>query len=182
MAEHRILDALNGLVRSGELLLEQFYEAFLRRTKTKWERDVEMRMYLQELDILQKQEPRNKFGDPGLDILFRFLKQTNKHYPLAVRNAIKDLGYGKKPEDLQLDDIIISLEPAELDIADNMRAILCLIYRIMADQDIAEVRELCPLYELSKIEPSHVPKCCSIMITAFTLFQVRRSNFVCSTA
>jgi len=37
VTEHRILDALNGLVRSGELLLEQFHEAFMRRTKTKWE-------------------------------------------------------------------------------------------------------------------------------------------------
>lgn len=37
LEERRILDALNGFVRSGELLLEQFHEAFMRRTKKKWE-------------------------------------------------------------------------------------------------------------------------------------------------
>lgn len=175
MTENRILDALNGIVRSGEVLLEQFHEAFVQRTTKKWEHSFEMRKFLHELDILRNQEERNKFGAQGLEILFKFLKHTDKHYPLAVRNAIQDLGYAKNPaeKELQLDDIINRLDPAEIEIEENMRATFCLIYRIMLDQSPEDVRKLCPLYELETIDTPNIPRCCSIMISTLTLLQVR---------
>ncbi len=176
MEECRILDALNGIVLSGEVLLEQFHEAFLKRTKTALKHSGELRVFLDQLDILKGCDQRNEFSVAGLDILFQCLKQTNKNYPLAVRNALKELGYGKNEDELQLDEIITRLEPGEPEIADNMRATFCLIHRIMVDQETTSANGLRPLYQLSKIRPSEVPKCCSIMVTAFTLLQVRQSR------
>lgn len=107
-AEERILDALSGLVSSGDLLLEQFRELVTKRTYAKWGHRDELAIFLRQSDVLEKTEKKGKhehvvsyhdhFSSETSDILFRFLVKVNNNYPLAIRNALKDLGYPHDPE------------------------------------------------------------------------------------
>ncbi|KAJ4383084.1 hypothetical protein N0V86_002312 [Didymella sp. IMI 355093] len=105
--ERRILDALNGLIISGDLLLEQFRESVTRRTVAKWTQIEPFVMFLRETDVLEKKVDLDGNGAPdrycddfsskGKDILYRFLLRVQKNFPLAVRNALRDLGYPQNP-------------------------------------------------------------------------------------
>ena len=87
--EQRILDALSGLMVSGDLLLEQFRELVAKRTTAKWEHP----------DVLDNCKGYQDDCRPdAVNILFCFLKRTGNNYPLAVRNALKLLGYPQDPK------------------------------------------------------------------------------------
>jgi ppGpp synthetase/RelA/SpoT-type nucleotidyltranferase len=106
--EQRILDALSGLIISGDLLLEQFRELVTKRTYARWEHPEQFTSFIRESDVLQRQEEQdgtksyaeyqNHFASEGIDILFRFLVKTRNNYPLAVRNALRDLRYPQDPK------------------------------------------------------------------------------------
>jgi ppGpp synthetase/RelA/SpoT-type nucleotidyltranferase len=105
--EYRILDALNGLITSGDLLLEQFQESVQKRTYRKWTYKAQLEMFLKESDVLKKMVKKDTnidstslqdhFAPGSMDVLFRFLEHTSNHFPLAVRNALMKLGYPDDP-------------------------------------------------------------------------------------
>ncbi|CAN9338701.1 unnamed protein product [Alternaria alternata] len=105
--EHRILDALSGLITSGDLLLEEFRESVTKRTYARWKHPEELAMWLRESDVMKQKEKKDgkmtctsldsHFGAAGIDILYRFLEKTDNNYPIAVRNVLKTLSFPKDP-------------------------------------------------------------------------------------
>lgn len=165
--EHRILDALNGLLISGDLLLEQFRDAVTKRTYAKWEHPEQLSMFLRESDILNFKKKMNgnivrisfedHFAHDTRDVLHRFLQETGNNYPLAVRNALSKLGYpdesasGLKNELLRVDP---QFEPPH-----GLCAPFCIFSHLS--------RQI-PL----KPDGHDILKKCSIMMDALILLQV----------
>jgi hypothetical protein len=141
--EERILDSLSGLVSSGDLLLEQFREIFDKRTYKKILYRDEFGTFLRGLDILEDPELeegdeensgyQDHFGREGTDILFRFLVKRGKNYPLAVRNALKKLGYPENPE-ATLNEILGTFNPAPSP-PKGLLAPLCLIHHFAIEEE-----------------------------------------------
>jgi hypothetical protein len=154
--EQRILDALNGLVQSGDLLLEQFHELVMKRTYAKFAHVDELAAFLRGLDVLQGPHKPRKFAGGGLDVLLAFLKSEGKNYPLAVRTAIKELGF---PEDPKLDDFMRTRFQPAFEPDDSMLATICLIRHMLSDP-----------YQGGGTDLPLAKKCC-VMISAMTLLQ-----------
>ncbi|PVI04775.1 hypothetical protein DM02DRAFT_142337 [Periconia macrospinosa] len=121
LQEELLLDSLNGIVLSGDLLLEQFHELVMKRTYARFRDSGDFRIFLRELDVLQPQEDGDEmppeFDAEGVDVLFRFLAhpKIGKNFPVAVRNALKELGF---PDNPKLDFVMAngikpSFEPAK---------------------------------------------------------------------
>lgn len=129
--ERAILDALNGLVLSGDLLLEQFHELVRERTYKPFNNVHELANFLSTLDLLLCTRDCPKLdGDLELGILLGFLKTQKKNYPLVVRNAIKELGF---PDEPTLDQVIQAFKPPGPRIKSSMCAMLCLIRNMVSD-------------------------------------------------
>lgn len=153
--EERILDALNGLVQSGDLLLEQFHELVMDRTYKKFTHVDEFGVFLRDLDVLQcPKEPRN-LAEGGLDVLLEFLKLIDKNYPLAVRNGIKELGF---PNDPKLDEVMEMFQPRFVP-DDSMIVSFCLIVHML------------PVRSDDGKQDITTAKRCYIMMKALTLLQ-----------
>ncbi|KAF2254768.1 hypothetical protein BU26DRAFT_559427 [Trematosphaeria pertusa] len=159
LQEELLLDSLNGLVLSGDLLLEQFHELVMKRTYTKFRHRDDFSSFLRGLDILQPQEDsdneRPEFEVAALDVLLRFLTIIDQNYPLAVRNAIKELGF---PDEPKLETIMASLKPS-FEPAKGMLVTICLIYHLLpACSD--------------DTKPEHPPaQQCILMMNALSLLQ-----------
>jgi ppGpp synthetase/RelA/SpoT-type nucleotidyltranferase len=125
--EQRILDALNGIVLSGDLLLEQFHELVKARTYKRFAHVDELRGFLRALNILQVSKVPEAFLEGGLDVLLEFLKKKKKNYPQAVRLAIKDLGLEDNPN---LDQVMTRFRP-QFTPQDSMILCICLIFHIL---------------------------------------------------
>lgn len=153
--EERVLDALNGLVQSGDLLLEQFHDMVLKRTFTRFAHVHDFGIYLDNLDLLVSSEETRKFEEGPLDVLLEFLRLQDKDYPLAVRNAVKELGFSDEPK---LDDVVATFQPP-FKPDDSMTATLCLIYRML------------PQLTDDKKTESAPGRRCRVMMNALTLLQ-----------
>ncbi|KAF2262813.1 hypothetical protein CC78DRAFT_605216 [Lojkania enalia] len=125
--ERRILDALNGLIQSGDLLLQQFQELVNERTYKEFAHPDKLGSYLRDLDILQCAEGRLEFEAEGIEILFRFLEARKLKYPLALRNALRELGF---PEQNNLKEIVGSFSP-KFQPAEKMLGTVCLIQHMI---------------------------------------------------
>ncbi|KAF2792118.1 hypothetical protein K505DRAFT_57706 [Melanomma pulvis-pyrius CBS 109.77] len=155
--EERILDSLNGLVLSGDLLLEQFHELVMKRTYTRWTHLNELGSFLHDADLLQsRHDDQNKFRTDGLDVVFRFLQLTDQHYPLAVRSALREMGFPDQPK---LDDMLATFKPP-FEPASGMLASVCLVRHMMPQGAPYEARAV-----------AGGAKECRIMISALTLLQ-----------
>jgi ppGpp synthetase/RelA/SpoT-type nucleotidyltranferase len=174
--EERILDSLSGLVSSGDLLLEQFREIFDKRTYKKILYRDEFGTFLRDLDILEvpeleeedKQQDsgyQDHFGREGVDILFRFLVERGQNYPLAVRNALKKLGYPENPE-ATLSEILDTFDPAPTPPKGRL-APLCLIHHLLIEdrQEVQEGEVQEPTEDVGPV------KQCYIMVNALTHLQ-----------
>ena len=138
--EQRILDALSGLIVSGDLLLEQFRELVTKRTTAKWEHPEQFVIFLRQTDVLETQEgqyafkgskePQEGFRSDAIDILFRFLQGTGNDYPLAVRNALKDLGYPQESE-IGLSEVLSQFNPS-LTPPQGLLTPLCMISHMLS--------------------------------------------------
>jgi ppGpp synthetase/RelA/SpoT-type nucleotidyltranferase len=157
LQEKRILDAVNGIVLSGDLLLEEFHELVMKRTYTPWTHLNEFGSFLHRLDLLQGQKEKDMFGAEGLDVVFQYLTLTNQHYPLAIRNAIKTMGYPDQP---QLEKILAIFKPT-FKPTNGMLASVCLIHHMMQAGE---------QYVAQDIPEAGAQECC-IMISALTLLQ-----------
>ncbi|KAH6642909.1 hypothetical protein C7974DRAFT_469152 [Boeremia exigua] len=144
--ERRILDALNGLIISGDLLLEQFRESVTKRTVAKWHQFEPFVMFLRDSDVLEQKvddqgcELRSGYWKDfnyegkdfdGKELLYRFLVRTKRNYPLAVRNALRDLGYPDDPR-VGLESELASYEPA-IRPPPGLLAPFCLISKMLRD-------------------------------------------------
>jgi ppGpp synthetase/RelA/SpoT-type nucleotidyltranferase len=171
--EQRILDSLRGLVSSGDLLLEQFHESVNKRTYARIFHRDEFGTFLRNLDVLQVEEEdeedggneqrtdnhtsryQTDFKSEGVDILFDFLVKQNKNYPLAVRDALKSLGYPDDPTG-KASEILESFDPY-LEVPEGLLASFCLIHQMLPPERLATT----PL----------LSEQCRLMIIALTLLQ-----------
>ena len=171
--EQRILDSLSGLVSSGDLLLEQFHESVNKRTYARILHRDEFGTFLRNLDVLQVDEEDEEdggneqktdnhtsryqidFKSEGVDVLFDFLVKQNKNYPLAVRDALKNLGYPDEPTG-KATEILESFDPY-LEVPEGLLASFCLIHQMLPPGRPATT----PLFS----------KQCRLMIIALTLLQ-----------
>ena len=160
--EQRILDALNGLIVSGDLLLEQFRESVTKRTVEPWEYVSQFEDFLRQSDILERHDDDNNtvtmwdhFSPTGTDILFRFLRKINKNYGLAVRNELRDLGYPLAPE-LILRDKLRIFRPT-FAISHQLLTTFCIIAHLLPARQLNEDIDLA--------------RQCRIMLDALILLQ-----------
>jgi len=174
--EERILDSLSGLVSSGDLLLEQFREVFDKRTYKKILYRDEFRTFLRDLDILEDPEAeeddqqdsgyQEHFEREGTDILFRFLVKRGQNYPLAVRNALKKLGYPDSP-DATLKEILETFDPSPQP-PTGLLAPLCLIHQLAIEEELDKKKLGNTAQPLESYAPAEQ---CYIMINALTHLQ-----------
>lgn len=163
LMELRILDALSGLIVSGDVLLEQFRESVTKRTVTKWEYFDQFKMFLRESDILERDDDDNEtighwwedFSDDGIHILYRFLEKTQNNYPLAVRNTLINIGYPKDPS-LQLKLELSKYNP-RCHIPDGLLTPFCVISQLLPERE--------------RKETVGISAKCSIMLDALILLQ-----------
>ncbi|KAJ4302730.1 hypothetical protein N0V90_001620 [Kalmusia sp. IMI 367209] len=162
--EEMLLDSLNGLVMSGDILLEQFYGLVAKRTTATFQHHYDFGIFLRELDILQPQEQgdeRIEFDDAGLQVLLRFLVKTDRDRPNQVRDAFKELGFPHEGTlDLYLKDNISPIfQPAP-----GMLAIICLFHHML------------PPRSQDRIEEVPTRRQCYIMVNALLLLQTFFGN------
>lgn len=130
--EEQLLDSLNGLVMSGDILLEQFYDLVVKRTTAKFQHHYDFGIYLRELDVLQPEEPgdeRVEFDDAGLQVLLRFLVKIGKDRPSEVRDAFRRLGFPHErdfDQYMKTEEISPKFKPAP-----EMKAIICLLHHML---------------------------------------------------
>jgi ppGpp synthetase/RelA/SpoT-type nucleotidyltranferase len=127
LQEERILDALNGLVQSGDLLLEQFHDLVKERTFSPIEYVDRLEAYLRGLDVLHGPKVLKEHFKGGLEVLLEFLKAKRMNNPFRVRNAIKKLGFPDAP---RLNEIMNTFQPPFMPHKD-MIATICLIVDVI---------------------------------------------------
>ncbi|OSS43287.1 hypothetical protein B5807_12100 [Epicoccum nigrum] len=171
--ERRILDALSGLITSGDLLLEEFRESVTKRTYTRWKHSDELAMWLRETDVMkQKEMVGNKpvkrngktarislekhFAGTGTDILYRFLTKIDHNYPIAVRDVLKSLGFPRDPA-AGLNQEREKFGPG-FNVPHGLLAPVCVISRLMPQTAL-------------ELKQHDVVEKCSIMMDAFILLQ-----------
>ncbi|KAH8698176.1 hypothetical protein GQ44DRAFT_85636 [Phaeosphaeriaceae sp. PMI808] len=171
--EERILDSLSGLVSSGDLLLEQFREIFDKRTYKKILHRDDFGTFLRDLDIIEDPDDEDSgstghqddFGREGVDILFRFLVKRGQNYPLAVRNALRKLGYPDESY-VKLKECIKTFDPI-LEPPQGLLTPLCLIQHfLLEDKNKAKGKEV-----ETPIENYSPDKQLRIMMIALILLQ-----------
>jgi ppGpp synthetase/RelA/SpoT-type nucleotidyltranferase len=93
--EERLLDALSGLVSSGELILEQLMKSVNGRTYGLIEHGSDFDSAVRQLGILRDRNFRDDFSMQAVDFMFRFLKvlKPQHNYPLAVHDALLEFGF-----------------------------------------------------------------------------------------
>ena len=140
--EERILDAVSGLVSSGDLLLEQFRELLHKRTYANIQHRDEFGTFLRSVDVIATSPYNSHFcaeeSMEGVDLVFRVLVKTDQHRPITVRNALSDIGYPDNPEP-QLKGCLNQLN-IRFAIRNGLVASLCLIHRLLLERPLTEDR------------------------------------------
>ncbi|CAF9938435.1 MAG: hypothetical protein HETSPECPRED_001070 [Heterodermia speciosa] len=88
-AERRILDAINGISLSGDLLLEQFYQMFYSRVYQRFNEVDDLTRFLRDSDLSQHAD---LFPVQCQAHLMELLRKHDKNFPMAARECIKQLG------------------------------------------------------------------------------------------
>ena len=104
-AEQRILDAINGILLSGDLLLEQFYQTFYSRVYQRFNEVDELGRFLRDSDLSQDHD---LFPAQCQTHLFELLRKYDKNTPMAVRECIQQLG---DPDKIHLDVLTANIIP-----------------------------------------------------------------------
>ena len=136
LEEARTLDALNGLIHSGDLLLEQFHTLRRARLLQPFEHREQLTSFLRtyfnqrlgEEDLERAVFPRGE----GIFILFKFLEHEKLNSPIDVRIALQQLKYPF--EHKQKEGLIEKSFVPPVDLAPNMKAIICLIRHLLREQ------------------------------------------------
>jgi len=165
--EERILDALNGLIQSGDLLLEQFQEMLLKRTSEPFKHREQLTGFLRSYFTAERDtredddddlEPATFPRGEGIYILFKFLEMEKKNSPMAVRAPLKELQYpyehrGKERLITQSFYPVPKLKP-------DMSVVICLIRHLLIKKP----------YE-PPAEPKTAQEMCAIMMSTLTYIQ-----------
>ncbi|KAF1993575.1 hypothetical protein P154DRAFT_527681 [Amniculicola lignicola CBS 123094] len=142
--EERILDALSGLVSTGDLLLEEFRGLVNERTNRRWSSLEEFAIFLRRTDVLENEYEeagydtlgegyRPDFSPDTANIVYCFLEIIDMHYPLAVRNTLQaDLGYNHNP--IKRLEEVATFNP-NLKPPPGFLAPLCLILKMLSKYD-----------------------------------------------
>ncbi|OCK98258.1 uncharacterized protein K441DRAFT_693580 [Cenococcum geophilum 1.58] len=165
--EERILDALNGLVQSGDLLLEQLHHLVMARTRSRFGNKHRLGAYLDELQELKESNRAKEFKE-DLDIFQKFLEVQKKDYPLAVRNAFKGLKF-PKDQDLELKKIMKKYAPFTPN--PSMDTMICLIDHILSESDADEIAAGKAHEKKSLAKEPEVMYRCKIMVSAVMWLQ-----------
>ncbi|KAL1595287.1 hypothetical protein SLS60_009977 [Paraconiothyrium brasiliense] len=160
LEEERILDALNGLIQSGDLLLEQFQKMYIKRTSQPFKYREDLMRFLRNFlnpdeadsDLEPAQFPRGE----GTYILFKFLQMENLNTPRQVLPELERLGYPFHHHAKE-DRIRESFSPIPK-FAPNMSLVICLTRHLLHEKP----------YNASS-ESKSVPIMFSIMMSALTL-------------
>lgn len=166
LQEERTLDALNGLVQSGDLLLEQFQDMVNKRTWARFKHRAELTLFFHDFYAteLEALEDPDEYEDPtharseGVYILFKFLEKQEKNYPIAVRTALKELKYPYEFD--RTEQLIIQSFKGKPRLAADMSMVVCLIRHLLLEQ-----RYQTPQTDLSARDQ------CSVMMSALTMLQ-----------
>ncbi|KAJ9633665.1 hypothetical protein H2199_007143 [Coniosporium tulheliwenetii] len=114
--EKRILDCLNGLVRTGELLLEQLHDQFKSRIAAAdrpFANKYELGTFLS-MRVPQASMPQGNDGAKGsVSVLLRFLRALNMHTPRALGPQIEKVDFERKPN-TRMDHIKKTYHPFRL--------------------------------------------------------------------
>ena len=94
-AEQRVLDAINGILLSGDLLLQQFYQMFYSRVYQRFNEVDDLARFLRDSDISQHGD---LFPVQCHAHLFELLRKHDKNFPMAARECIKQLGAPDKTD------------------------------------------------------------------------------------
>jgi ppGpp synthetase/RelA/SpoT-type nucleotidyltranferase len=169
MQEHRIFDAVNGLVLSADLLLQQLHELLMRRTFAKFDDLYEFESWLRTLDVLQgpniPQLPELISRD-CTEVLLNVLRKTGKNYPLAIRKAIRELGYPHNP---QVDDILATFNPTFAP-ASGMGFVVCFTHQLLP-LDVEELQSMGLIGNAKDLGSLRASEKCCLMISALALLQ-----------
>lgn len=103
IAEQRILDAINGILLSGDLLLEQFHELFYAHVFRRFNEVDELTRFVRNLGVSHH---RDLFPEQCLTNLIGLLRKHGKDFPMAARECFKQL---EAPDDQRLDDLTANL-------------------------------------------------------------------------
>ncbi|KAF2122985.1 hypothetical protein BDV96DRAFT_561791 [Lophiotrema nucula] len=165
--EERTLDSLNGLIHSGDLLLEQFQEMLVKRTTAPFRHRAELTVYLREFfrverDLLEEDDedltPAEFPRGEGVYILFKFLEKEEKNCPKDVRTALKELDYPYEYE--RKEQLIIQEFHNKPQLAADMSMVVCLIRHLLLGRK----------YQATRADPS-AREMCAIMMSALTILQ-----------
>lgn len=159
LEEERILDALNGLIQSGDLLLQQFQQMYMTRRSLPFVHREDLMNFLRrflspnniDYDLEAAPFPR----DEGILILLKFLQMENMNTPRQILPELEKLGYPfhhRAKEDL----IRKSFAPVPK-LAPKMSLVICFIRHLLHDRS----------YEAS-VEPRNVAEMCAIMMSTLT--------------
>ncbi|KAJ4302821.1 hypothetical protein N0V90_001712 [Kalmusia sp. IMI 367209] len=125
--EQRVFDALNGLIQSGDLILEQFQAMVHRRTYRRFVSHHELAGYLRTADVLRNLEDKPNFESEDIEIPLKVLRhvlhQVGRDCPFEVREALKRLGF---PRYMRPDKSIAQFRTG-LERVPEMELIVCLI-------------------------------------------------------
>jgi hypothetical protein len=158
LEERRILDALNGLIQSGDLLLEQFQSKFLSRTSDPLNQREDFKSFLRGFlkpdDDDRDLEPAELPRSEGIYLLYKFLVMKRMNTPSQIRAVLESLKY--PCEHLATEREIRSTFYPVPTIAADMSLVVCFIREVLFDQ----------LY-LAPQEPG-VSDMCAIMMSALT--------------
>lgn len=160
--EERTLDALNGLIQSGDLLLESFQEMLLKRTSMPFKFREQLTDFLRRFfnadhdddDLEPATFPRGE----GIYILFKFLEKEGLNSPMKVRRSLEVLCYPFEHHDKE-QQIRRSFNPVPT-FAPDMSVVLCLIRDFLREKAYAAPQE----HRCAK-------DMCAIMMSALTILQ-----------
>jgi ppGpp synthetase/RelA/SpoT-type nucleotidyltranferase len=119
-----ILDCLNGLIRSSELLLEQLHQLYKARITSagcRFRHKYELGKFL--FERIGESSMSTNVDEARLEILQKFLETVGKNTPQALGFALKELGFeadaghcpNAKSADPQLNEIVERYKPDKLD-------------------------------------------------------------------
>jgi ppGpp synthetase/RelA/SpoT-type nucleotidyltranferase len=160
--EELILDCLNGLVQSGELLLEQLQQLVSARTFGRFGNRHQLGSFLDNLKILQQSSRKNEFTDE-LDILQRFLQVQEKDRPEVVQEAFEKLGFPSKHKSV-LAEIMDQYRPFSP--KDSMYTKICLIHYILEG---SSADEIAAVHKVPVTPPAAYK--CKVMVSALIWVQ-----------
>jgi hypothetical protein len=158
LEERRILDALNGIIQSGDLLLEQFQSKVVRRTSQPFKAQDDLTQFLRSFlnpdDDGNDLEPAKLPRSEGIYLLYKFLVMKRMNTPSQTRAVLESLKYPCRH--IAAERMIRSSFYPIPTLAADMSLVVCFVREVLIDEPY-----------LAPKEPK-VSDMCAIMMSALT--------------